>query len=96
MNFNQQAITKAVARTGALAHPLRMKILKHLDDSPRCATNEIYNKLKIEQSICSGHLRILRNADIITANKDGRYVENEINYPVVDRVVKAINQFIGK
>lgn len=96
MNFKQAAITKAVARTRALAHPLRMKILEYLDTNPGCPTNEIYHKLKIEQSICSKHLRILKNSDIIVPSKHGIYVAHYINYPIVNRVVTSINKFIGK
>jgi ArsR family transcriptional regulator len=80
----------------ALAHPLRLKILEFLDQNKNIQVNQIYNTLKIEQSIASQHLRILKNAGVLVADKDGKYMHYTIDYQRVSNAVKAINRFMGK
>jgi ArsR family transcriptional regulator len=80
----------------ALAHPLRLKILEFLDQNKNIQVNQIYNTLKIEQSIASQHLRILKNAGVLVADKDGKYMHYTIDYQKVSNAVKAINRFMGR
>lgn len=80
----------------ALAHPLRMKILKFIDDNDVTNVNSIYNSLKLEQSITSQHLRILKLAGVVKAEKEGKYMHYTINYDVVERAHTAVNRFLGK
>ena len=53
----------------ALAHPLRLKILEFIDKYGNINVNKIYNSLKIEQSITSQHLRILRSSGVVMTEK---------------------------
>jgi ArsR family transcriptional regulator len=80
----------------ALAHPLRLKILEFLDQHKNIQVNQIYNTLKIEQSIASQHLRILKNAGVLIADKEGKFMHYTIDYQRVANAVKAINRFMGK
>jgi ArsR family transcriptional regulator len=67
-----------------------------LDQNKNIQVNQIYNTLKIEQSIASQHLRILKNAGVLVADKDGKYMHYTIDYQRVSNAVKAINRFMGK
>ncbi len=78
----------------ALAHPLRMKILEFIDRHKTINVNKIYNTLKLEQSITSQHLRILRLAGIVDTKRDGKFIHYTINYPKVAHVTKAIDTFL--
>ena len=55
----------------ALAHPIRVRILRMLAkrDARMCA--EIVDELPLAQSTVSEHLRILRAAGLIAAREDG-------------------------
>ncbi len=77
----------------ALAHPLRLKILEFIDKHQAINVNKIYNTLKIEQSITSQHLRILRNSGVVITEKSGKFVNYHINYDVVNKAVIAVNNF---
>jgi ArsR family transcriptional regulator len=56
----------------ALAHPLRLKILRCLlDNKCECNVNKIVEKLRIPQSTVSQHLGVLRNKGIISPHKKG-------------------------
>jgi ArsR family transcriptional regulator len=78
----------------ALAHPLRIKILGFIDQHDELNVNKIYNTLRLEQSITSQHLRIMRNAGIVHAKRDGKYMHYSINYDKIDKVVHAVKRFV--
>jgi len=58
--------------------------------------NKIYNTLKLEQSITSQHLRILRSADIVQTKREGKFIHYSINYAKIAHVLKAINGFLNE
>ncbi len=74
----------------ALNHKLRQQILKLLDDNKRMTVTEIYVKLRLEQSVASQHLAILRRAGIVATQRDGKFIYYGIAY---DRV-KEVNAFV--
>lgn len=80
----------------ALAHPLRLKILEFIDGNGQINVNKIYKSLDIEQSITSQHLKILKLAGVLHAEKDGKYVHYNIDYDVVARAEVAVNNFLRK
>ena len=96
VTFQQEKLTVSTELMRALAHPLRLKILEFLDQNKNIQVNQIYNTLKIEQSIASQHLRILKNAGVLVADKDGKYMHYTIDYQRVSNAVKAINLFMGR
>jgi len=80
----------------ALAHPLRLKILQFIDQNDTINVNKIYNTLKLEQSITSQHLRILRSAGLVDTEKEGKFRHYNINYNRIQQVLKAIGNFMGE
>jgi ArsR family transcriptional regulator len=96
VTFDVEKLEYSVELARALAHPLRMKILEFIDQKGSINVNKIYNTLKLEQSITSQHLRILRNAEVVSASREGKMVIYQINYPIVHRAVQAVNNFLGK
>ena len=58
----------------ALAHPLRMKILEFIDKNKTINVNKIYNTLKLEQSITSQHLKILRASGLVHTHREGKFI----------------------
>ncbi|MBK7341772.1 MAG: helix-turn-helix transcriptional regulator [Saprospiraceae bacterium] len=77
----------------ALAHPLRLKIVDFIDKNNAINVNKIYNTLKLEQSITSQHLRILRDTQLVDADRDGKYVHYTLNYATIEKAVKAIRRY---
>jgi len=92
INNEQLQMSSEILR--AVAHPLRMKILEFVDKNKTINVNKIYNTLKLEQSITSQHLRILRVAGIVDTNRDGKFIYYTINYPKLAQVVKGVNNFL--
>lgn len=78
----------------AIAHPLRMKILEFIDRNESINVNKIYNTLKLEQSITSQHLRILRMAGIVETEREGKYIRYRVAYNKVSRILHAVQKFL--
>lgn len=77
----------------AIAHPLRMKILSFIDKNENINVNKIYNSMKLEQSITSQHLRVLRTVGLVSTEKNGKFRHYNVNYAKVEQIIKAIRRF---
>lgn len=74
----------------ALNHKLRQQILKLLDEHKKMTVTEIYVDQRLEQSVTSQHLAILRRAGLVNANRDGKFIYYSINY----KRIKEVNDFV--
>ncbi len=95
VTINNEKLQESSEILRALAHPLRMKILEFIDQNETINVNKIYNTLKLEQSITSQHLRILRLAGIVLTNRDGKFIHYSIDYDKLALSVGAINGFLN-
>ena len=57
----------------AIAHPVRMEMLVRLK-ADGCNVSEIQKNLGLPQSTISQHLRILKNAGVLSSRRDGTRV----------------------
>lgn len=95
VSFNPVKLDYACELMRALAHPLRLKILEYIDVHESVNVNKIYQSLKIEQSVTSQHLSILRLAGVIQTEKVGKYVHCKINYDSCSRAEVAVRNFVN-
>ena len=77
----------------ALAHPTRVKILKHLVDGEKCVC-EFTEDLDIEQSNMSQHLAILRKQNIVGSRKEGLKVIYSVIYPQVFEILNLVEDIL--
>lgn len=61
----------------AISHPTRLKIL-HLLRDKELSVSELSNKLDLDQSNVSQHLRILRSTNLVESRKEGLNVYYKI------------------
>ncbi|QEC67794.1 helix-turn-helix transcriptional regulator [Panacibacter ginsenosidivorans] len=79
----------------ALNHKLRQQILKLLDEKRKVTVTEIYIELRLEQSVTSQHLAILRRAGLVSAIREGKFIYYTINYKRVKEVNAFVEQLVG-
>jgi DNA-binding transcriptional ArsR family regulator len=94
VSINTEKLHASSELLRAVAHPLRMKILEFIDHNEEINVNKIYNTLKLEQSITSQHLRILRQAGLVKTHRDGKYIHYSVNYDTLSATVGAIDTFL--
>ena len=78
-----------------LADSQRRDILIMLRNE-RLNAGEIAEKLQITPAALSYHLKLLKNADLISEYKEKNFVYYEINTTVFDELIIWVNQFGGK
>ena len=83
-------VKKASLILRAINHKLRQQILKLIDEQGRITVTEIYVKLRLEQSVASQHLAILRKAGFVKTDRDGKF----IYYTVNTARLEELNQFV--
>lgn len=70
----------------AVNHKLRQQLMKLLHQNGKMTVTEIYVKLRLEQSVASQHLAILRKAGFVNTLRDGKFVFYSVNHSRLDQV----------
>jgi ArsR family transcriptional regulator, arsenate/arsenite/antimonite-responsive transcriptional repressor len=79
----------------ALNDPTRRQILELLHEKDLTA-GEIAQQFNISFPSISHHLDLLKQAKLVTSEKDGQYVYYSLNTTVVDEIMKWFLQFKSK
>jgi DNA-binding transcriptional ArsR family regulator len=88
-------VKKASLILRALNHKLRQQIIRLLDENKRMTVTEIYVKLRLEQSVASQHLAILRRAGIVSTQRDGKFIFYGVNYARVQEVNDFVESLVA-
>jgi len=67
-------LRKAVLVLRAVNHKLRQRIIDLLEDGSAMTVTDIYIKLRLEQSVASQHLAILRRAGVVATDRQGKFI----------------------
>ena len=92
LQINYYNVKKASLVLRSLNHKLRQQVIKIINESDKLTVTEIYVKLRLEQSVASQHLAILRKAGVVITKREGKFIYYTIN----KQRVEAINEFISK
>ena len=87
-------LKKAALVLRAMNHKLRQQMIKMLDENQKLTVTEIYVKLRLEQSVASQHLAILRRAGIVVTQRDGKFIYYTVNYARVSEVMKFVEDLV--
>ena len=81
-------LKKASLILRAINHKLRQQILRLIHQNGKMTVTEIYVKLRLEQSVASQHLAILRKAGYVHTLRDGKFIYYSVNH---DRLTQVHN-----
>lgn len=94
LKIDTPQLKKAALVFRAINHKLRQQIIKLINQHGRITVTEIYVKLRLEQSVASQHLAILRKAGIVITERDGKFIFYSVNYHRIDQVHKIANDLL--
>lgn len=83
--FDEAALEEVARLFGLLSAPVRCGIILTLAEGPR-PVHELMEELGVSQTLISQHLRVLRMAHLVRADRHGR----EVHYALVDQHVAHI------
>ncbi len=72
MNSTKVAVKNCVTQLKVLADETRMMVLREIKDQGK-TVSEINKKIKIDQSLLSHHLKILRDAGLVEVIRQGKF-----------------------
>ena len=78
----------------ALADPTRREILNLLKQS-RLSAGEISNHFSISGAAISRHLSVLKDADLIRDEREGKFIYYELNATVLEEIFLWISELKG-
>lgn len=78
----------------ALNHKLRLQIIRMLHDKEELTVTEIYVKLKLEQSVASQHLAILRRAGIVVTRREGKFIYYSVNPTRIEEIYNIAKSLV--
>ncbi len=87
-------LRKAVMVLRAVNHKLRQDIIELLGKDPRMTVTDIYIKLRIEQSVASQHLAILRKAQIVTTDREGKFIYYSLNPSRLEHIAGLVEELV--
>lgn len=79
IHLDYLAIKKASLIFRAMNHKLRQDIIKYIDVNGKVTVTEIFVELRLEQSVASQHLAILRRAGLLKTERDGKFMYYRLN-----------------
>lgn len=93
INLSTDRLEKTSAMLKAMAHPMRIAILKLLEQEGKLTVSEIHMSLNMEQSTTSHHLGILKDKSILKSERNGKntfyFLRNENLQHIVDCIGKC-------
>lgn len=94
--INYLDVKKAAVILRAINHKLRQSIVKLLEEKNAMTVTEIYVKLRVEQSVASQHLAILRRAEFVKTTRDGKNIHYSLNHNRLDEVNVFVKQLLSE
>lgn len=94
--INYLDVKKAAAILRAINHKLRQSIVKLLEEKNGMTVTEIYVKMRVEQSVASQHLAILRRAEFVKTNRDGKNIHYSLNPKRLAEVNTFVKQLLSE
>ena len=74
----------------AIAHPMRIAILRLLEEDRKMSVSQIHQKLGIEQSSTSHHLGILKDKGILVSKREGKNTFYSLKHENFAKVIECV------
>jgi predicted transcriptional regulator len=93
--FHDKNVEQLAKFAKALAHPVRIEILKQLESEACCFTGDLVDVFPLAQSTISQHLKELKNAGLIQGEVDPPKIKYCINRENWMKAKKLFNDFFS-
>jgi DNA-binding transcriptional ArsR family regulator len=95
LKINYHNLKKGALVLRALNHKLRQQILTLIETEQKITVTEIYVRMRLEQSVASQHLAILRKAGIVGTQRDGKFIYYTVNYTRIDQITDVTESLVA-
>jgi len=88
-------LRKAVLVLRAVNHKLRQRIIDLLENNQTMTVTDIYIKLRLEQSVASQHLAILRRAGVVLTERQGKFIYYSLDTDRLNQISRLVEDLAG-
>lgn len=92
VQLDYSMLRKAVLVLRAVNHKLRQRIVDLLEDSDTMTVTDIYIKLRLEQSVASQHLAILRRVGVVITDRQGKFIYYSLDRGRLTQINKLVEE----
>ena len=85
-------LRKAVLVLRAVNHKLRQHIIDLLEENQQMTVTELYVKLRLEQSVASQHLAILRRAGVVATSRQGKFIYYSVDKERLSQIQRLVEE----
>ena len=96
IDLDYAELRKAVLVLRAINHKLRQRIIDLLEENEAMTVTEIYVKLRLEQSVASQHLAILRRAGVVQTDRSGKFIHYSLNKDRIEQISRLVEELTGQ
>ena len=79
LTINAIQLKKGAMIIRAINHPLRQQILSLIHQEGRITVTQLYIRLRLEQSVVSQHLAILRKSGFVETQREGKFIYYKVD-----------------
>lgn len=90
--YNREELEEISERIKAIGHPLRIAIIELLEKNKKLTVTDIQKNINIEQATTSNHLKILRDQQILTSERDGKKKYYLLKHKKLAEIVATFRQ----
>ncbi len=85
-------LRKAVLVLRAVNHKLRQRVIDLLEENEKMTVTDIYIKLRLEQSVASQHLAILRRAGVVATERQGKFIYYSLDNDRLNQISRLVEE----
>ena len=89
VEITRPVVVEPVVVLQAVADPVRWAVLAMLVEAPRCVC-KLQEQIPIAGNLLSYHLKVLREADLVTTSRRGRWVDYTLAHDAPERMRAAL------
>ena len=94
LKIDYQVLRKSVLVLRAINHKLRQEMIRLLNQEGKMTVTELYVKLRLEQSVASQHLALLRRAGVVTTSRDGKFIYYSVDHERLDEISRLLQELV--
>lgn len=91
-DLTSEQLDQAANMLKAIAHPMRIAILSHLEDNKKLTVTQIHKLLDIEQSTTSHHLGILKDKGVLSSTRDGKNTFYFLKHQRLSDIIECVSK----
>ena len=92
IQLDYSELRKAVLVLRAVNHKLRQSVIDLLEENEKMTVTDIYIKLRLEQSVASQHLAILRRAGVVATERQGKFIYYALDHERLSQISRLVEE----